>query len=57
MHVTKQGQMSPQCRLYGTAMGDNSDLKNQSSFKLHGPIKHYLGTETQIKSTNWKLKK
>lgn len=49
--------MSPQCRPYDTVISDNSDLKNQSSLKLHVPIKHHLGTEIQIESTNWKLKK
>lgn len=49
--------MSPQCRPYDTVIWDNSDLKNQSSLKLHVPIKHHLGTEIQTESTNWKLKK
>lgn len=53
MHVIEQGQMNPQCRVYGTAISDNSGPKNsQSSFQSYVTLKHNLGTEIQTESTN-----
>lgn len=57
MYVTEEGLVSQQSRLYSTALRQQPLKEPQRSFKLYLPIKHLLGTEIQIESTNWKLKK